>query len=217
MMMIDTDRNRDLAKQWGVRGIPDMRYLDVDGKEVGKYKGRRSADSFAKEFADYSSKYTVKGKDDGKDNGKEEKVSIAWVNDFAKAREDSTKKRKVLFVIFSDGKEACTKTMEALTDARFKKTAEALVFASVTFDKESDLAKKLKVEDAGTILLLNPDEAEIDKAVLARKHAALNAGELKPILEPLEKPGFECEKCKKTSFVKKACDGADMKPVEKKD
>lgn len=207
MLMIDTDRNRELAKKWGVRGIPDMRYLDTDGKEVGKYKGRRTADSFVQEFSQISTKYAGKAKD--------EKIAISWISEFAKAREESTKNRKALFVIFSDESGAVSKTLDALTNGKLKKLVEHFVFANVKFDKESDVCKKLKVEAAGSIVLLNPDESDLAKSILARQLAPQGSDDLKAFLEPYEKPGFECEKCKKTSFTKQSCDGADMKPVKK--
>ncbi len=36
---VNTDKNRKLAKQYGVRGIPDVRVLDKDGKEVLRIRG----------------------------------------------------------------------------------------------------------------------------------------------------------------------------------
>lgn len=31
---IDIDKERDTARRFGVRGIPDMRILDADGREI---------------------------------------------------------------------------------------------------------------------------------------------------------------------------------------
>lgn len=207
MVMIDTDRNRDLARKWGVRGIPDMRFVDVEGKEISKYQGRRSADSFVKQFSDISAKHAAKGS--------AAKGQISWVSDFAKAREESIKAHRALFVVFSDESDAVSRTLEALGNSKLEKLIEHFVFANVKFDKDSDEAKKLKVESAGAILVLNPDESDLSKAILGRKLAPQGADDLKALLAPYEKPGYECATCKKTSFTKRTCDGAEMSPVKK--
>jgi thioredoxin-related protein len=44
-VMIDVDKNRDLAREYGVRAIPTMFMLDSEGRNLGKVT-RRDAKGF---------------------------------------------------------------------------------------------------------------------------------------------------------------------------
>lgn len=57
MLKIDIDQNRALKQKFGVRAIPDLRFLDPDGKEIERYQGDRSAASFVAKFEEISAKY----------------------------------------------------------------------------------------------------------------------------------------------------------------
>ncbi len=50
LLKIDTDENPEIAKHFGVSGLPDIRLLDPDGTEVKKLRGFQAAESFAPEL-----------------------------------------------------------------------------------------------------------------------------------------------------------------------
>lgn len=50
LLKIDTDENPEIAKYFGVSGLPDIRFLDPDGTEVKKLRGFQAAESFAPEL-----------------------------------------------------------------------------------------------------------------------------------------------------------------------
>ncbi len=204
MMMIDTDKNGALARQWGVRGIPDMRFLDLDGKEAGKYKGRRSAESFVQQFNDYSSKLGKSSK------GGDEKAALEWITKFDVALEEAKKDKKALFVLFDDGSETVQKLVSALGDDKLKKLYSKLVFAKIKFDKESDLAKATKAEGSD-VRILDTFESDLAKSVAASKKGALSADELKALLEQYDEADYSCEKCGTKSFAPRKCHDAEMK------
>lgn len=50
LLKIDTDENPEIAKHFGVSGLPDIRFLDSDGTEVKKLRGFQAAETFAPEL-----------------------------------------------------------------------------------------------------------------------------------------------------------------------
>ncbi len=46
-LSIDTDEHPDLARKFGVVGLPDIRFLDADGEEVRRYRDFQSPQAFA--------------------------------------------------------------------------------------------------------------------------------------------------------------------------
>lgn len=50
LLKIDTDENPEIAKHFGVSGLPDIRFLDPDGIEVEKLRGFQPAETFALEL-----------------------------------------------------------------------------------------------------------------------------------------------------------------------
>lgn len=58
--MIDIDQNEELANEWKVTSIPDMRFLTSDGKEIGRYRGERTPEGFARAFSEAASKHAGK-------------------------------------------------------------------------------------------------------------------------------------------------------------
>ncbi|GIW78363.1 MAG: hypothetical protein KatS3mg105_0170 [Gemmatales bacterium] len=47
---IDTDKHTELAKSFGVEGLPDIRFLTPDGREVKRLQDYQDADSLAREL-----------------------------------------------------------------------------------------------------------------------------------------------------------------------
>ena len=45
---IDTDKNQDLSKKYGVRGLPTVVFFDKEGKEINRIVGFRGPDDFVK-------------------------------------------------------------------------------------------------------------------------------------------------------------------------
>jgi hypothetical protein len=208
LILIDVDKNGALSTQWGVRGIPSMHFADVTGKEIEKYAGGRDALSFAKKFSEIASKHTVSTKP-------AVKVSLSWQTDFAKARESSKKSGKALFALFSADVAAASKKIEEMGGAFSGMSTQAFVYVRLKIDKDAEPAKSLSIA-GDTIVMFDPDEPEPEKAVLTRKDEIPSLDDLKSLLVAYKKPGYRCDKCKKTGFVERTCCDNPMKAVDRK-
>ena len=62
---IDTDKHPELAKRFGVVGLPDVRFLSPEGKEVERFLDYQGPDAFAVALEDLL-QTTAEPLDDGK-------------------------------------------------------------------------------------------------------------------------------------------------------
>ncbi len=57
VLKVDTDKHPELAKAFGVTGLPDIRILDADGNELQRLLGFQDAESFSKVLQGILEKY----------------------------------------------------------------------------------------------------------------------------------------------------------------
>lgn len=128
--------------KFNVRSIPTIIFLDADGKEVDRLKGR-SPEAVAAQFKEVAEKY-----------GRNPKFLKEYGPALAKAKEDG----KPLAVFFYDDKAGSQNYAKALDDESLKEFYEKIVFVKVEAKKGSPEAKQYNVTGPPIIYVVNPAE-----------------------------------------------------------
>jgi len=52
-ILVDVDKNSDIARKFGVRGVPDIYFIKNDGKSIIQYNGNRTAEDMIDKMYPY--------------------------------------------------------------------------------------------------------------------------------------------------------------------
>lgn len=172
MIHIDIDKDPTTSGRFKVTGIPDVRFLDSDGKEIKEYNGDRTADSFVKEIEEIASKHTKglpfqSSLDDAIKLGKDEKKPV------------------VLF--FGDGKDNSRAMEKTLLDAVNKDIIPKFVWVRVEYKKNSDDVKKYKISKVPTLVVIDPNAEKPEEAPLGKLEGKKMPKETRKALEKILK------------------------------
>jgi thiol:disulfide interchange protein len=128
--------------KFNVRSIPTIIFLDADGKEVDRLKGR-SPEAVAAQFKEVAEKY-----------GRNPKFHKEYAPALAKAKEDG----KPLAVFFYDDKAGSQNYAKTLDDESLKEFYDKIVFVKVEAKKGNPEAKQYNVTGPPIIYVVNPAE-----------------------------------------------------------
>ncbi len=224
---IDFDRNGAVVKQFGVRGIPAMFFLDSTGKQLEKWTSR-DAGQIAARMKEVADQYTTasKGKSSGGDapdkkspfgkpkdeSAEDAPLAISWAKNLEAALATGKKDHKAVVLVVANDDDPL---LAALQMKKLKPEIEKLVFVKARFDAESDLCKSLEIRKDTTLLVIDPFEKSAKQGTLARLLGARTTAELKDSLKPFAPGRFTCAECKRTAFRAGKC--CDQELTEKKD
>lgn len=155
-----------------MRGVPDIRFLDPDGKEIREYNGDRTPESFVREIEEIATKYArglpfQSSVEDAIKLGKEEKKPV------------------VLF--FSDGKDSSQAMEKTLLDSVNKDLIPKFVWVRVEYKKDAEGVKKYKIGKAPTLVVIDPGAEKPEEAPLGRLEGKKMPKETRAALEKILK------------------------------
>lgn len=225
---IDFDRNGAVVKQFGVRGIPAMFFLDSTGKQLEKWTSR-SAGEIAARMKEVADQHTVASKGSKSSGGdasdkkspfgkpKEEPaedaaLAITWAKDLDAALATGKKDQKAVVLVVANDDDPL---LAALQVKKLKAEIEKLVFVKARFDAESELCKSLEIRKDTTMLVIDPFEKSAKLGTLTRLLGSRTTAELKDALKPFAPGRFACAECKRTAFRAGQC--CEKALVEKKE
>jgi Raf kinase inhibitor-like YbhB/YbcL family protein len=88
---------------------------------------------------------------------------LEWQDSVEKGIAKARKRNKPLVILMVDDKNPSQKTLEAFNSREFRKLRKSFIFTKITFNKESDIAKKWSVASAPCAIIINPFGADAEK------------------------------------------------------
>lgn len=139
-ILADASRDDKVFLKYGVNSMPTILFLDPDGKQVGELEARNAA-AVKTQFEEIASKH-----------GRGPK----WLAAAAAALEAGKADAKPVALVFLDAKPKSDIFMKMLGAETIPKDLfEKVAFARIEFKKDSEDAKKWKVTEAPTMILLD--------------------------------------------------------------
>lgn len=132
-------------------GYPTVIFLDADGKEIAKL-GDRSPAAVARQIEDIAAKYTRGPK---------------WLTDADAAVAAGKSESKPVALVFVDDKPKSAAFLQIFADPTMMEEMEKVVFARIEFKKDSEEAKRWKVAQGATLVILDVtgDEPKVVKTL----------------------------------------------------
>ena len=143
-VLVDGDKDGALFEKYGVQSMPTVLFLDPDGKQVGKM-GARDPGALKKQFEEIVAAH---------------KRGPKSLESPAAALEAGKAESKPVVLLFVDAKPKSEMFRKSLGDAAFKGVFDAVAFCEVEWKKDSEDAKKWKVTEAPTMLVIDPSDGE---------------------------------------------------------
>jgi hypothetical protein len=133
--------------------ISTMIFFDGDGKEYLRTMVS-SPDTVEAAFNKALEKYSKK--------------PVAWASGEASdvVSQAAGDKKKLVALVFADGKKDSEALLAALEDRWVAKHHDRLTFSKIAYERNSEIAKKWNVSTAPTILLVNPSEEDVKKRIV---------------------------------------------------
>ena len=143
-ILVDGDKDGALFQKYGVQAMPTILFLDPDGKQVGKL-GDRSAAGVKKQFEEISTTH---------------KRGPKGLESPAAALEAGKADGKPVVLLFVDAKPKSEMFKKSLGDPAYKGIFDNVAFSQVEWTKDSEDAKKWKVTEVPTMLVIDPTDGE---------------------------------------------------------
>lgn len=153
---------KGVAGKFNILKVPKFMFLQPDGKVIETYDGGLEAAPMTARFREIAAKY---------------KRDLPWEESYAKAQE----KGKAVALLFLSDDAGLAST---LLDDSLKDLIKEFAFVKVAFKRDSEEAKKFKVDRPSTLVLVDRDQKE-----LGRAEGRKSAKDLKPLLEKAVKAG----------------------------
>lgn len=147
---------KGVAGKFSILKVPKFMFLQPDGKVIETYEGGLEAAPMTARFREIAAKY---------------KRDLPWEESYAKAQE----KGKLIALLFLSEDASLA---ASLLDDSLKEMVKEFAFVKVAFKRDSEEAKKFKVERPSTLVLTDAEGKEVGR-VEGRK----TAKELKGLLE----------------------------------
>jgi hypothetical protein len=144
-ILVDAGRDDKLFTKYGVNSMPTIIFLNPEGKEAGRLKDR-SPDGVKRQFEEISTKNTR---------------APQWLAGVEPAISSAKSGPKPAVLFFFDDKPKSKMLLNLFSDPGFGADLyEKAVFSKIEFKKDSDECKKWKVNEAPTILIVDPSAEE---------------------------------------------------------
>lgn len=148
-VLVDGDKDNALFGKYGVQAMPTILFLDPDGKQVGKL-GDRSPAGVTKQLTEIATTH---------------KRGPKGLESPSAALEAGKADGKPVVLLFVDKKPKSEMFAKSLGDAAFKGMFDNVAFCQVEYEKGSEDAKKWKVTEAPTMLVIDPNEEKVLKTL----------------------------------------------------
>jgi len=166
-LMVNADRDGAVFAKYGVQSMPTILFLDPDGKEVARLKGR-DAKSVEAQFKEVAGKY-----------GRNPKCLKEYAPAVTRAKDEG----KPLAVFFHDDKPGSQAYAKALDDESLKELYEKIVFVKIEAKKGAPEVKQYNVTSPPIIYVVDPAAEKPESKPYRKIYGQKTTRELKSNLE----------------------------------